>query len=171
MTSKAFRAIMAESARDLDDVKGMILGAAELHDETILRDTVQIRDKIVEYQGRIIMEYLGYDPHGEALGDSKQRKQKIQPFPRPGQSPASIRADMVFIIQHYWDLVEQHEEMDPAFSSEVLTSDIKLKVSRFSQKLKIAKMFIQQQDPSFWTDANEQELVKVLDHAAQVLSR
>lgn len=164
MKIKEFRAVMADCARDLDEIEGAILGARNLGDPVVLRDTQKIRSDILDYQGRLLEEFWGI--HATAMGN---KKGSIRPFPGPHDSPSQIWVQMEIVIRYYWDRVREHDEVDPALSSEVLTAAYKRLAAIWPQKLLIAQHILKERDPDFWTEDMERQLQEVLTHAKQVL--
>lgn len=164
--SRTFRTLIDKTLEDLVEVRGVIEGARPLHNKSLIEETVRLKQKIHRYLRDLILEYIG-DEEPSGLGARK----KVSPWPKPGQSPSSIWADMQFLIEGYWELTGEHQDIDPAMSSEILTRGFIRDVSILSQKLRVARGAILERDPQFWTLAHESAWKAMDEHAREIISK
>lgn len=165
MKTSEFRSFMREGQRDLYSIEGALAGArAELSGQ-IVEETERIYHECVSYLDSLVLGYLG-EKGRPALGASP-----VSRWPKPHQSPASIWADMEFLIQHYWDKVREHDDVDPALSVDSMNFAFAKVVSVLRQKLFIGKGVILTKDPAFWTEEMERKLGEVETHYTHMIER
>lgn len=164
MRPETFRYRMAESLADLEELNGAIGGARALGDRRILAGMLALRGDILNYQDRVSDDYMGSEDAWR-LGT----KDRMKRWPGPDQSPASIWADMEFLITNYWERLREHDEIDPAFSVEAITLALLKRVAIDAQKFELGKKTILARDRAFWTSEREAKTSEVLEHARRLM--
>lgn len=158
MRSKAFRDVMARGIDDLSELRGAIEGARALRDRTLLGDMMGLYDGSLLDLGNVVLEYVGERPE-TFLGAGKRPSR----WPKEDQAPASILADMRFMLVLHEDFMAQHADVDPGFSSEAITVAFERHMALMSQKMVLGRLTIMERDPAFWTKDMGDEFKGPLD--------
>lgn len=166
MKSSEFRSLMSEGQADLEDIRSALLGARAGTGPEVVKDTERVYHECVAYLDKIVLGYLG-EPGVPGLSG----KEKRLPWPRPNQSPASIWADMQFLMHHFWDKVEEHDDIDPECTFLLVTSRFLNVFSVLAQKLRIAKSILAARDPGLWTPDKEAALAEIEEYVRDIQAR
>jgi hypothetical protein len=166
MKTSDFRALMSEGQADLEDIRSALLGARAGASPDVVKDTERVYHECAAYLDKIVLGYLG-EPGATGLSGKEERL----PWPRPGQSPASIWVDMQFLMHNFWDKVEEHDDIDPECTFLLVTSRFLNVFSVLAQKLRIAKSILAARDPNLWTDDKEAALAKIEEYVRDIQAR